>query len=101
MARKNVLCKKLQIIETFGAATIIASDKTGTLTKNDMTVTEVWYDKRTESIDKSRKRAHLITVSSVWSIRFTLCLRGNVRQGNCALRLRACAQRRNVRSLRN
>jgi magnesium-transporting ATPase (P-type) len=53
MARKNVLCKKLQIIETFGAATIIASDKTGTLTKNDMTVTEVWFDRKTESVDKS------------------------------------------------
>uniref|UniRef100_A0A914WL00 Cation-transporting P-type ATPase N-terminal domain-containing protein n=1 Tax=Plectus sambesii TaxID=2011161 RepID=A0A914WL00_9BILA len=57
MARKNVLCKKLPIIETFGAATIIASDKTGTLTKNDMTVTEVWYNKRIEVInDKGDNR---------------------------------------------
>lgn len=44
MAKKNVFLKKLDIIETFGAATIVASDKTGTLTKNDMTVSDLWYD---------------------------------------------------------
>lgn len=44
MAKKNVFLKRLDIIETFGAATIVASDKTGTLTKNDMTVSDLWYD---------------------------------------------------------
>jgi P-type E1-E2 ATPase len=46
MAKKNVFLKKLDVIEAFGAATVIASDKTGTLTKNVMTVTDLWYNKQ-------------------------------------------------------
>ncbi|KAI1723202.1 e1-E2 ATPase domain-containing protein [Ditylenchus destructor] len=43
LARKNVYLKRLDIVEALGSANIIASDKTGTLTKNEMTVTDVWY----------------------------------------------------------
>jgi magnesium-transporting ATPase (P-type) len=39
---KNVLIKRTDIIENLGNATIIASDKTGTLTQNRMTVENVW-----------------------------------------------------------
>jgi sodium/potassium-transporting ATPase subunit alpha len=46
MAKKNVFLKKLDVIEAFGAATVIASDKTGTLTKNIMTVTDLWYNQQ-------------------------------------------------------
>jgi Ca2+-transporting ATPase len=38
MARRNVLVKKLQAVEALGQAKIIAVDKTGTLTKNEMTL---------------------------------------------------------------
>lgn len=34
--------KKLEKIDSVGATTVIASDKTGTLTKNCMTVTDIW-----------------------------------------------------------
>ena len=38
MARRNALINRLSSVETLGGATVIATDKTGTLTENQMTV---------------------------------------------------------------
>lgn len=42
LAKKNSLVKKLPSVETLGAVSVLCVDKTGTITKNEMTVEKVW-----------------------------------------------------------
>jgi len=50
MAKKNALIKKLLAVETLGSTTVICTDKTGTLTKAEMTLQSVWESGRTHAV---------------------------------------------------
>lgn len=54
MARRNALIKKLSSVETLGCTTVICTDKTGTLTTNEISVTKIFVNGKSINVSGAR-----------------------------------------------
>lgn len=67
LARRQVLVRHSAIIETLGSASMLCVDKTGTLTRNRMSVRKVWADGREETIGEGAEPSAFACRLLVWA----------------------------------
>lgn len=75
MVKVNTIVRKLPAVETLGSVSVVCSDKTGTLTQNKMTVTQVYVDEAMSRVDQIDYKSNAILING-----FVLCTDASIHE---------------------